>query len=79
MPAEMAGQSDMGGYTQSMQTAWLSLGSALKKILVGTGQVTSLLISINRLRKWSFGHVGPPFQAVKLFSHSGGAPIGQEL
>jgi len=29
-------------------------------------------------RKWSSGHVGPPFRAVKLFSRSGGATIDQE-
>ena len=33
----------------------------------------------NRLRKRSSGHVGPPFLAVRLFSHSVRATIGQEL
>jgi len=45
-------------------------GLRIKETLVGTGRASSLLLCTNGLRKWPSGYVGPPFQAVKLFSHS---------
>jgi len=62
-----------------VQTAWLPLGLAVEKPLVGTGCGISLLLCTNGLRKPSSGHVWPPFQAIKLFSRSVGVIIGQEL
>ena len=53
-------------------------GLSCRKPLVGTGYAISLLLCTNGLRKWSSGHVGPPFLAVKLFSRSVGAAIGQK-
>ena len=41
-----------------------------RKPLVSTGWAISLLLGMNGLRKWSSGHVGPPFLSVKLFSRS---------
>jgi len=59
--------------TNSMAASGLSY----RKHLVGTGLAISLLY-MNGLRKWSSGHVRPPFPAVKLLSHSVGATIDQE-
>ena len=53
-------------------------GLGCRKPLVGTGWAISLLLCTNELRKRSSGHVGPPFLAVKLFSCSIWAAIGQE-
>ena len=53
-------------------------GLSCRKPLVGTGWAISLFFHTNGLRKQSFGHVGPPFLVVKLFSCSVGATIGQE-
>ena len=53
-------------------------GLSCRKTLVSTGWAVSLLLCTNGLRKPSSGHVGPPFLAVKLFSCSVGATIGQE-
>ena len=53
-------------------------GLSCKKPLVSPGWAISLLLSTNRLRKRSSGHVGPPFLAVRLFSRSVGETIGQE-
>jgi len=47
-------------------------GLSCRKPLVGTEWAISLLLCKNGLRKWSSGHVGPLFLAVKLFSHSVG-------
>ena len=52
-------------------------GLSQRKHLVGTGWAISLLLCTNGLRKQSYVHVQPPFLAVKLFSHSIGATIGQ--
>ena len=49
-----------------------------RKPLVSTGWAVSLLLCMNWLRKLSSGRAGPPLLAVKLFSHSVGANIGQE-
>ena len=53
-------------------------GLSYRKPLVSTGWAISLLLCTNGLRKRSSGHVGPPFLAVRLFSHSVGATIDQE-
>ena len=53
-------------------------GLGCRKPLVGTGWAISLLLCTNGLRRWSSRHVGPPFLAVKPFSCSVGAAIGQE-
>ena len=53
-------------------------GLSCRKPLVGTGWAISLLLCTNGLRRWSSRHVGPPFLAVKPFSCSVGAAIGQE-
>ena len=53
-------------------------GLSYRKPLVGTGWDISLLLCANGLRKWSSGYVGPPLLAVKLFSRSVGATMGQE-
>ena len=53
-------------------------GLSYRKPLVSPGWAISLLLYTNRHRKWSSGHVGPPFLAVRLFSRSVGATIGQE-
>jgi len=45
----------------------------LPKPLVSPGWAISFLLCTNGLRKRSSGHVGPPFLAVRLFSHSVGA------
>ena len=42
-------------------------GLSCRKPLGGTGCAISLLLCMNGLRKWSSGHVGTPFLAVKLF------------
>jgi len=44
-----------------------SSGFSCRKPLVCTGWAIALLLCMNGLRKWSSGHVGPPFLAVKLF------------
>jgi len=54
-------------------------GLSCRKPLVSTGWATSLLLCTNRLRKSSPGHAEPPFLAVRLFSHSVGTTIDQEL
>ena len=53
-------------------------GLSCRKPLVIPGWAISLLMFTNALRKRSSGHVGPPFLAVRLFSRSVGATIGQE-
>ena len=53
-------------------------GLSCRKPLVSPGWAVSLLLCTNGLGKQSSGHVGPPFLAVKLFSHSVGSTIGQE-
>ena len=63
----------MGGLQHWAEMAWLLLGLTIEP-LVGTGWA----IFLNGLRKWSSGHVGPPFLAVKLFSQSIGVTIGQD-
>ena len=45
-------------------------GLSCKKHMVGTGWAISLLLCTSGPRKWSSGHVGSPFLAVKLFSGS---------
>ena len=53
-------------------------GLAVKN-LVGTGFAISLLLCTTELVKRSSGHVMPLVLAVKLFSQSVEATIGQEL
>ena len=55
-------------------------GLSCRKLLVSTGWAISisLLLCMNGLRKQSSGLVGPPFPAVKIFSRSVGATVGQE-
>ena len=53
-------------------------GLSCRKSLVSPGWAISLLLFTNGFRKQSSGQVGPPFLAVRLFSHSVGATIGQE-
>jgi len=65
------GQGEVGGFQHWTQVTWLHLGLALESPWSALGT--------NRLRKRSSGHVGPPFLAVRLFSHSVRATIGQEL
>ena len=58
----------MGGLQHWAEMAWLLLGLTIEP-LVGTGWAIFLLLFMNGLRKWSSGHVGPPFLAVEaLFS-----------
>ena len=53
-------------------------GLSCRKPLVIPMWAISLLMCTNGRRKQSSGHVGPPFLAVRLFSRSVGATIGQE-
>jgi len=55
-----------------------AFGLNCRKPLVSLGWAISLLLCMNGLRKWSSGHVGPPFLAVRLFSYSVGVTIGQK-
>jgi len=56
VPAERVGQREVGANSMAVS------GLSFKKTLVGTGQAISLLLSKNRLRKRSSGHVGPHFR-----------------
>jgi len=53
-------------------------GVSCRKPLVIPGWAISLLMCTKGLSKRFSGHVGPPFLAVRLFSRSVGATIGQE-
>jgi len=77
VPAERVGQGEVGGFQLWAQVTWLLLGLAVESpwsSLAGP----FLSMCTNGLRKRSSGHVRPPFLAVRLFSHSVGATIGQE-
>ena len=76
-PVERAGQGEMGGCTQRVQTAWLLLGLATESPWLALGG-PFLSSFTNTLRKRSSGHVGLPFLAVKLFSCSVGVTIDQK-
>ena len=70
----------LGGTTYSMTgpSNMAASGLSCRKPLVIPGWAISLLMCMNGLTKRSSGHVGPPFLAVRLFSRSVGATIGQE-
>ena len=75
------GQGEVGGIQPWAQVTWLLLGLAVYRkpgVMVMPWWAISLLLCMTGLRKRSFGHVGPPFLAVRLFSRSVGATIGQE-
>jgi len=76
--AERVGQGEVGGFQPWAHVAELRLGLAVESPWSALGGPFSLLLCTNGLRKWSSGHVGPPFLAVRLFSCSVGATIGQE-
>ena len=81
MPAERAGQEEVGGFQHWAQIAWLLLGLAVERpwsALGGPFLISLLFFGTNGLRKWSSGHVGPPFLGLKLFSHSVGAIFGHD-
>jgi len=70
----------VGRFQHWAQETWLLLGLAVESPwLAMGGWAISLLLRMNGLRKKCSGHIGPPFLAVKLFSLSVGATIGQEL
>ena len=69
------GVSEVGGFQHWAQVTWLLLGLAVESPWSALGGP----FLRNGLRKWSSGHVRPPFLAVKLFSCSVGVTIGQEL
>ena len=74
-PAERVGQGEVGGFQPWAQVTWLLLGLAIESPWSALGR--PFLSSF--ARKWSFGHVEPPFLTVRLFSRSVGATIGQEV
>jgi len=77
VPAERAGQGEVGRFQYWARGNMAASGLSYRKPLVSTGWAISLLCT-NGLRRRSSSHVGPPFLAVKLFSRSVGAAIGQE-
>ena len=66
---------EVGGFQHWVEIAWLLLGLAVESPWSALGGPFARM----GLENSPSGHVGPPFLAVKLFSHSVGATIGQEL
>ena len=79
MPAEERQTGGGGRVHLKCANSTAASGLSCRKPLVSSGWATSLLLCANRLRKQSSGHVGPSFLAVKLFSRSVGATVGQGL
>ena len=68
----------MGGFQPWAQVTQLLLGLAVERPWSALGGPFLSSFAQNGLRKPSSGHIGPPFLAVKLFSCSVRATIGQE-
>ena len=62
---------EVGGYTRRVQTAWLSLDSAFRNALVGSGWAISILLCMNGLRKQSSHLHGVHFQQGSVFPSLG--------
>ena len=76
--ASRKGKTEGGGQVSTLGPGSMAaFGLCSRKPLVGTVWAISLLLCTNGLRKQSSGHVGSPFLAVKLFTHSVGTTIGQ--
>jgi len=69
----------VGGFQHWVEIAWLLLGLAVESPWSALGGPFLSSFAQMSLENSSSGYVGPPFLAVKLFSHSVGATIGQEL
>ena len=76
MPAERAGQGEVGGCTQRAQKAWLLLGFAVERPWLALGQPFLSSFVMNWLRKQPSGLVGPPFLTMTLLSKSARVIIG---
>jgi len=82
-PAKTVGQGEVGGCTWRVQKAWLLLGLAVESPWLALGgpflsSFAQMGSEKNCLLTMSSGHVEPAFWAVKLFSCSVEATIGQE-
>ena len=65
--AERVKQGEVGRFSTLDPGNMAASGLSCRKTLVSPGWAISLLLCMNGLRKWSSGHVGPPFLAVRLY------------
>ena len=76
--ASRKGRTEGGGQVSTLGPGSMAAsGLCCRKPLVGTVWAISLLLCMNGWRKQSSGHVGSPFLAVKLFTHSVGMTMAK--